>query len=53
MAAETKTEVKEVDLKKLADAFARDNHIEPGYQYRYVTTGGETVVVVEPIGQKG
>lgn len=50
MANETQdTKVKEPDLKKLADAFAKDNHIEPGFSYRYVTTGGETIVVVEPI----
>lgn len=55
MANETQEPTKaEADkLKKFADAFAKDDVIEPGYQFRYVTIGGETVVVVEPIAKKG
>lgn len=50
-----KTEVKEPTkaeadrLQKLADAYEKDGTIEPGYGYRYVTSGGETHVVVEKL----
>jgi hypothetical protein len=55
MADEPKNPTKaEADkLQKLADAFEKDGTIEPGYQFRYVTTGGNTVLVVEPIERKG
>ena len=50
-----KTEVKEPTkaeadrFQKLADAYEKDGAIEPGYGYRYVTSGGETRVVVEKL----
>ncbi len=50
-----KTEVKEPTkaeadrLQKLADAYEKDGAIEPGYGYRYVTSGGETRAVATRI----
>lgn len=55
MADETKepTKAEEAKVQKLADAYAKDGTIEPGFRFRYVTTGGETVVKVTPIARKG
>ncbi len=36
-------------LQKIADAYEKDGTMEPGYGYRYVTSGGETHVVVEKL----
>ncbi len=50
-----KTEVKEPTkaetdrLQKLAEAYEKDGTMEPGYGYRYVTSGGETRVVTEKL----
>ncbi len=50
-----KTEVKEPTkaetdrLQKLAEAYEKDGTMEPGYGYRYVTSGGETHVVTEKL----
>ncbi len=50
-----KTEVKEPTkaetdrLQKLAEAYEKDGTMEPGYGYRYVTSGGETHVVAEKL----
>ena len=47
------TKAEEAKLQKLADAYAKDGTIEPGFKYRFVTTGGETIVVATPIEKKG
>lgn len=47
------TKAEETKLQKLADAFEKDGTIEPGFQFRYVTNGGETRVQVTPIEKKG
>ena len=45
-------EVNESDqLQKLADAYAKDGTKKPGYGYRWVTTGGVTVVRVTKLGK--
>ncbi len=50
-----KTEAKEPTkaeadrLQKLAEAYEKDGTMEPGYGYRYVTSGGETHAVVTKI----
>ena len=40
-------------LQKLADAYAKDRTKEPGYAYRFVTSGGVTRPVVTKIEKKG
>ncbi len=50
-----KTEVKEPTkaetdkLQKLAEAYEKDGTMEPGYEYRYGTSGGETHAVATKI----
>ena len=55
MANETQepTKTEEAKLQKLAEAFTKTGAIEPGYRFRHVTTGGQTVVRVTPIEKKG
>lgn len=55
MANETaqKPETDEAKLKKLAEAYEKNGTVEPGFAYRYVTSGGETHAVVTPIRKKG
>jgi hypothetical protein len=43
------TKAEQERLQKLADAFAKDGTMEEGYEYRYVTSGGETKPIVTKI----
>ena len=39
-------------LQKLADAYEKDETMKPGYRYKWVTSGGQTRVVVTKIERK-
>jgi len=47
----TKSEQDKLD--RLAKEFAETGKYEPGYEYQYVTNGGETRVVAKKIERKG
>lgn len=51
--AQDTTKAEADKLKKLAEAYEKNGTVEPGFAYRYVTSGGETHAVVTPIRKKG
>lgn len=46
--AQDTTKAEADKLKKLADAFEKDETMDPAYTYRWVTTGGKTILTVKP-----
>lgn len=46
------TKAEQERLQKLAEAYATEGKMEEGYEYRYVTSGGETRPVVTKIERR-
>lgn len=50
--AQDTTKAEADKLQKLAAAYEKDGTMEPGYRYRWVTSGGQTRIQVRKIEKK-